>query len=140
MHGRTYILALAVLWTVTSCVRTAYPDTPADHRVLLDAIRQVESGGNDRAIGDSCRSRGAFQIQRAYWQEAARHGRVSWDYSRWVWDRQKSEQIVCWYWQKYGATTDEARARIHNGGPRGVSKKATEAYWQRVKVAMPQKG
>ena len=36
------------------------------------------------------------------------------------------------YWTRYGAVTDEQRARIWNGGPRGMSKAATLPYWAKV--------
>ena len=36
------------------------------------------------------------------------------------------------YWRRYGAETDEQKARVWNGGPRGMSKKATERYWRKV--------
>ena len=43
------------------------------------------------------------------------------------------EKIMLAYWKKYGATTDEARCRLHNGGPRGTKKAATIPYWRKVK-------
>ena len=37
---------------------------------LLDAIKQVESGGDSEAVGDGGDSIGAYQIQRAYFDDA----------------------------------------------------------------------
>lgn len=39
---------------------------------VLDAIARVESGGNHAAIGDAGRARGAWQMHRAAWDDAAR--------------------------------------------------------------------
>ena len=104
---------------------------------LFSAIRQVESGGDNHAVGDLGASRGPYQIQRAYWQDACEYGKVRWSYSRWVWDRAKCEQVMRWYWKRYGARTDKDRARIHNGGgPRGLKLRSTLVYWARVKAAM----
>ena len=40
------------------------------------------------------------------------------------------------YWVRYGAVTDEARARTWNGGPSGMKKAATVGYWNKVKAAL----
>jgi hypothetical protein len=97
---------------------------------LFDAIRKVESNGNDQAIGDQGRSRGPYQIQRAYWIEG---GGKDGDYLRLVWSRAACETVMRGYWKRYGARTDEQRARTHNGGPAGMKIMATAAYWQRVR-------
>ncbi len=104
------------------------------HRALFDAIRQVESGGNDRAVGDGGRSRGPMQISRAYWQDA----RVPWPYDTHVWSRWHSEQVMLRYWAKYGALTDEQKARCHNAGPRWRTRArlATDRYWRTVQRRM----
>lgn len=102
-----------------------------DHRPLLDAIRAVESGGDNYAIGDGGRSRGPYQIGKPYWQDGCEFGKVNWPYEL-VYSRRHSEQVMLWYWQRYGARTDEQRARMHNGGARGHRKQVTLPYWRRV--------
>jgi len=124
--------ALALTWDLAALCCNAYPDAPADHAVLLDAIRQVESGGNDRAVGDHGRSTGPLQTSRAAWADATRHGGVSWDYDALVWSWPHSQQVAVWYWQKYGCDSDEKRARCWNGGPGGHRKKSTLPYWRKV--------
>lgn len=42
------------------------------------------------------------------------------------------------YWKRYGAVTDEQKARIWNGGPRGMSKQSTAPYWTKVRKALTQ--
>lgn len=109
------------------------PVRPAGLERLFAAIRQVESGGDDRAVGDGGRSRGPYQIGRAYWRDG---GGNPADYDRLVWGRAACEQIMLRYWQRYGATTDEQRARMHNGGPRGMKIGATVKYWQRIQTEL----
>ncbi len=105
---------------------------------LLDTIETVESGGNVRAIGDNGRSKGPYQIQRAYWADACGKGKVKWDYETWVWNRSKSRQVIRWYWERYCPQAYriadlETLARVHNGGPTGARKATTIPYWNKVK-------
>ena len=102
-------------------------------RKLLDAIREVESGGDDRAVGDGGRSRGPYQCGRAAWADG---GGDPDDYDRLVWNRAACERVMVGYWRRYGATTDEERCRLWNGGPRWREKPQTAAYWQRIKGNM----
>ena len=113
-------------------------------KAFLDIIRQAESGGNDFAIGDNGLSRGPFQIKEVYWQDGCEYGKVRWDYFTYVWNREKSSQVVRWYWMRYCPSAVynldfETLARTHNGGPKGVEKKTTLAHWLRVKAKMPKK-
>jgi len=103
---------------------------------LLDAMRQVESGGNPDAVGDGGASRGPYQIQRAYWEDSRVPGR----YEQ-VRDDAYARRVVRAYWQRYcpGAVERgdmETLARVHNGGPAGARKSATLAYWHKVRRAM----
>ncbi len=101
---------------------------------LLAAIRQVESSGNDKAVGDGGKARGPYQIHRAYWQDACEYGGVKWSYEKHVTDRAKCEQVIRWYWLRYAPrnASYETLAKIHNGGPRGHKIEATKKYWRKV--------
>lgn len=114
---------------------TAGGRTSAQPRVaaLLRAIRQVESAGDDKAIGDGGKARGPLQIHRALWTETCRRMRWDWKWPQDAHDWSKSSAVTVSYWRHYGMVTDEERARSWNGGPTGPSKKATLEYWQRVK-------
>jgi len=79
---------------------------------------------------------GAYQIGTAYWRDGCEAGGVQWDYLRLVWSRAHAEQVMEWYWKRYGAKSDEQRARMHNGGPAGPTRHSTEQYWQRVRNLM----
>ena len=106
------------------------------HERLLTAIRTVESGGNDLAVGDGGKALGPYQIHRSYWKDACEYAGVNWNYRTCVWDRAKCEQVIGWYWERYGAITDEQRIRMHQGGPRGPYKTCTLAYYRRVLALM----
>lgn len=106
-------------------------------RPLLDAIRQVESGGKTgRIVGDDGRSLGPYQIQKPYWQDSGVPGKYR-DVER----ADYAERVMLAYWQRY-CSKALARgkwatlARIHNGGPNGHRKRATLTYWAKVKQAL----
>ena len=140
---RYLIAAICLVCLVTA---VAYPQRPTieqldgyrqELRPLLDAIRQVESGGDDSAIGDGGKAIGAYQIWIAYWSDAVEWvpditGTYEGCRARWY-----AERIMVAYWHRYArkalkAGDYEALARIHNGGPRGDSKEATKPYWAKV--------
>ena len=110
---------------------------PDGLRPLFDAIRQVESGGRDNAVGDGGKSVGPYQIGRAYWADGCKQGNVKWDYDEHVRDSDHCEYVMYYYWQRYcrqAMNGDwQTLARVHNGGPTGPAKKATLPYWQKVK-------
>lgn len=107
-------------------------------RPLLNAIRAVESGDDDGAIGDGGRSHGPYQIGLAYWIDGGGEP-AAWPAA--THDRAASERVMLAYWRRYcpaalAAGDWETLARTHNGGPRGAAKPATEAYWNRVRTRM----
>lgn len=116
---------------------SAAGENPADRSPFFNAIRQVESGGDDRAVGDFGRSRGPYQCGRAAWADG---GGNPADYDRLVWDRAACERVMVGYWKRYGARTDEERARLWNGGPRWREKPATAGYWRKAQAAMQRSG
>ena len=124
----------AVAVTATTQGEAGIQPVPASSR-LFDAIEKVESGGNVHAVGDGGLSRGAYQIQKSYWRDACEYGGVNWSYSL-VTSRSHCRQIMTWYWARYGAVTDEQRARVHNGGPRGTKMQATVKYWHKVRAEL----
>ena len=120
----------------------ANADSPYSERQILDAIRQVESGGRDAPPdGDGGRSIGPYQIQRAYWQDAQAYdpslGGTYQDCRK----RAYAERVIRAYMQRYikaewELLDAERIARTHNGGPRGASKTSTIAYWKKVQAEL----
>lgn len=110
----------------------------ADTRKFLDAIRRVETGGlpnaGKGAVGDKGASIGPYQIQRAYHADARMKSGKYEDCSA---SHAYSEQTMLAYFARYAPKALESKdwqtlARVHNGGPKGHTKKATEAYWAKV--------
>ena len=129
-------ILVAVLVLLAIAAGMALGDEVASRR-LYDAIRLVESGGDDSAVGDSGMSRGGYQIQTAYWRDGCEAGGVRWDYLRWVHSRPHAEYIMHCYFNRYGAKTPEEMARCHNSGPNWRKKyHLTNTYWNRVKEMM----
>ncbi len=109
---------------------------------VLDAIRFVESSGRDDCPdGDGGKAIGPFQIHEVYWTDAvafapelgpkAGHGYQDCrrrDYAERVVDAYMRRYVpVSWWWRDA-----EVIARVHNGGPKGYRKTATEKYWEKV--------
>lgn len=103
-----------------------------DIECLLDAIAEVETNNNPKAIGDKGRAIGLYQIHRAYWRDGTRILGVDWDYA-YAFDTNKSRKVVKAYLLHYGKGKSFAdMARIHNGGPKGYKKKSTLSYVRKV--------
>ncbi len=134
------ILYLGLVFAAALLVAAMSGPCFGDWRPFLDAIRQVESGGNNKAVGDDGDSKGPMQCGRAAWKEACEYMGVAWDYDHCVWLRFESEAVLIGYVYRWGAKTWEERARIWNGGPRGHKKKATLGYWSRVKAILERRG
>jgi len=110
-------------------------------RPLLDAIRQVESGGDNNATGDNGNAIGAYQIWRVYWQDATDWCKTLKGSYEDVRSSEYAERVVVAYWHRYAraAIRDndlETLARVHNGGPKGHKKSATDPYWNKVSKLM----
>lgn len=104
---------------------------PATFEDLLDAIEQVESGGDANAVGDNGNAIGSFQIWRIYVSDVNRISGKQFKFSD-RYSREKSKEMVRIYLSHYGGTIEEM-ARKHNGGPAGYKKESTVAYWKKVK-------
>lgn len=102
---------------------------------LLAAIRQVESGGNDKAVGDNGKAIGPYQIHKVYWQDAVDFDKKIGGSYQDCYEPEYAERVVRAYMRRYAPknSSDEVFARIHNGGPKGASRKATKPYWDKVK-------
>lgn len=114
----------------------------ADTRKFLDAIRRVETGGlpnaGKGAVGDKGASIGPYQIQRAYHSDARMKSGKYEDCSA---SHAYSEQTMLAYFARYAPKALESKdwqtlARVHNGGPKGHTKKATLGYWAKVQKEM----
>ncbi len=118
--------------------------------ILIPVLIQVESHGNDKAVGDDGKALGALQIHAAYWQDGTESLKVDWPYSD-AHNREKAIRVARAYLTRYGRhyerTTGnqislEVLARIHNGGPTGWNRKYkqryanTTKYWEKVQIEL----
>ena len=100
--------------------------------LLLSALIQVESGGNDYARGKHGEL-GAFQIRPVMVRDVNRIMGTSYGHSQMT-NRAIARFIVSSYLTHYGKNlSDESLARIYNGGPRGHFKSSTRTYARRVR-------
>ena len=128
----TIVLALAI-----------NPPAGFDPTPILDAIEAVETGGQRdpaNAVGDGGKALGSMQIHRVYWVDAVDHdpslvaNGETYDSVR---DRAYARRVVMAYWSRYAKSWDaQTLARIHNGGPKGHTKRATLGYWAKVKAKL----
>ena len=114
--------------------------------ILLAALIAVESSGDPDAIGDNGLAYGCLQLHAAYVQDAAEFAGKTWRHED-AFNPATSEQIVRAYMARYAtqkrlgrSPTYEDIARIHNGGPNGFKKAATDGYWLKVKKELAKRG
>lgn len=142
IHSILAIFFALVVIAVCSNTAQAQQYTP-QQEALLDALIQVESSGRDDAVGDGGNAIGCLQIWKVYWIDATERSGIGGSY-RDCFNRAYAKRIVDAYMKRYAreAWTDprkfnaEKCARIHNGGPKGYKKKATEKYWKKVDKAL----
>ena len=116
---------------------------------LLNAIKTVESNGKSDAIGDNGKAVGAYQLWKTYVDDVNnilknKGSKIRFTYND-RFNAHKSRVMTLIYLKHYGkvyerktgkVATDEILAKIHNGGPNGWKKQATEKYWNKIKAEL----
>jgi len=136
-HLPSVLRALGVKQVITAILLLlATSASAADWAGFVRAIHLVESSGRTGAIlGDNSRSLGPLQISRAYHTDSRMPG----SYES-VTNLTYATATMRAYLQRYApkalaagesAGSWQECARIHNGGPRGMSR-ATLGYWRKV--------
>lgn len=101
---------------------------------LISALMIVESSNNDMAIGDQGRAIGCLQIHRAVVLDV---NRITGSHYRHqdMTNRAQARAVCEAYLKHYGkgCTTEQLARKWNGGGPAGDKKKATEAYWNKVR-------
>ena len=128
----TIVLALAIA-----------PPAGFDPTPILDAIEKVETGGQRdpaNAIGDGGKALGPMQIHKVYWLDAVEHDPslvANGETYQSVRCSIYARRVVMAYWSRYAKSWDaETLARVHNGGPKGHTKRATLGYWAKVRAKL----
>ena len=103
---------------------------------IINALIQIESGGNDDAYCVEEDAVGALQIRRTMVRDVNRILKRQGSEKRYEykdrWCRQRSIEMFNIYRDYYNLVTPEEIARCWNGGPRGMDKEATVYYWNKV--------
>jgi soluble lytic murein transglycosylase-like protein len=101
------------------------------HPLLLSALIQIESAGNDFARGKHGEL-GALQIKPIMVRDVNRIMGTHYTHAQ-VTNRATATFIANAYLSHYGRNlSDESLARLWQGGPRGAKKSSTRAYARRV--------
>ena len=101
------------------------------HPLLLSALIQIESNGNDQARGRHGEL-GALQIKPIMVRDVNRIMGTSYTHQQ-VTNRTIAIFIAKSYFAHYGRNlSDESLARLWQGGPKGLRKNSTRAYARRV--------
>jgi hypothetical protein len=101
------------------------------HPLLLSALIQIESNGNDHARGRHGEL-GALQIRPILVRDVNRIMGTSYAHQQ-VTNRATAIFIAESYFAHYGRNlSDESLARLWQGGPKGLRKPSTRAYARRV--------
>jgi hypothetical protein len=101
------------------------------HPLLLSALIQIESNGNDHARGRHGEL-GALQIRPIMVRDINRIMGTHYAHQQ-VTNRAIAVFIANAYFAHYGRNlSDESLARLWQGGPRGAKKSFTRAYGKRV--------
>lgn len=133
------LMLLVILCLAAAPVKERW--TREQCRRLLDAMVQVESGGRLDLVGDNGKAIGPLQIHRIYWVDAVSYDKTLAPPDGKYEDCKRleyAEKVVVAYWNCYASKNAswEELARIHNGGPKGLGKKATQEYWDKVNKEM----
>jgi hypothetical protein len=112
-------------------------------KTLVEALIQVESNGNDNAIGDKDlidKAYGCLQIRKPVCTDVNKAFGTSYKAQDMLGNRELSIVVFYKYISLYATpgalgrpVTDQDRARIWNGGPTGYKKTATLKYWEKAK-------
>lgn len=116
--------------------------TPPKKMTLVEALIQVESGGNDNAVGDkhlTDKAYGCLQIRKPCVSDVNKIFGTNYLAEQMIGNRQLSLWVFSKYMELYAnvrklgrPVTDEDRARIWNGGPTGYKRDSTIPYWEKV--------
>ncbi|MEK7641815.1 MAG: transglycosylase SLT domain-containing protein [Patescibacteria group bacterium] len=130
-----------VLSTVCASASTA----PSTDR-LIAALIEVESHGNDHAIGDkhmNDKAYGALQIRKPCVDDVNQRLGTKHRAEDMLGNRSLSVQVCRTYLERYATRKALGRepsledmARIWNGGPKGWRKQSTLGYWSKVQKAL----
>lgn len=102
---------------------------------IWDVICRVESNYNPTAVGDTTikyHSYGIVQIRQSRLDDYYQRTGIQYT-ERDMFNVEKSKQVFMYYACEISHTNPERISREWNGGPKGMKKKSTIRYWNKVK-------
>lgn len=136
-------LYIAMTVMIACCAQAS---SAPDRERLIKALIEVESRGNDHAVGDrhmSDKAYGPLQIRKPCVDDVNRRFKTKIRPEECLGNRSLSVFVCQKYLELYATRkqlgrepTLEDMARIWNGGPSGHKKESTKVYWARVKKAL----
>ena len=141
---RTGFTSVMVIVVLLSLECTQKPKQ-TEGMTLVQAMIYTESGGDSNAYNGYESARGVLQIRPIYVKDINRILREDVYTNNDCYNPSKSIDMFRIYTDHYGKrytritgrpVTDEVRARMHNGGPNGWKKSATDVYWDKIKRYM----
>lgn len=135
---------IVVLFLIIAVAGVAQGAEPSD--TLVTALIQVESSGNNRAVGDKHlkqKAYGPLQVRQPVCDDINRRYGTSYKAEDCLGNRELSIKLCKQYIDMYATAkrlghtpTNEDMARIWNGGPNGFKKVSTEKYWEKVQTVL----
>lgn len=120
--------------------RNQGPENDNEGNMLAEIIAVlilVESGGDWQAVGDNGRSWGGLQIQASVVQDINDYYSMEYPHEAAFIERHARNIARLYLLRWVGPDgTPEQYARVWNGGPNGMRKKATLKYWKKAQAFM----
>ncbi len=139
-------LLVVILLVATQCALAS--KAPSVDR-LIAALIEVESNGNDHAIGDKHmkdRAFGCLQLRKPCVDDVNQRLGTKYRPEDMLGNRSLSVQVCRTYLERYATQKALGRepsledmARIWNGGPGGCRKQSTLGYWSKVQKVLEKK-
>jgi len=133
-------MIIVILVLITICLMAAYSHASDSQNIesLHRAILKQE--GWKGKPGDGGKALGPYQIWHSYWLDATEFDKTIGGKYEDVNNLKYARKVFDAYMRRYATVkrlgrvaTWEDIARIHNGGPNGYKKSATDKYWNGVK-------
>jgi hypothetical protein len=118
----------------TNYIAVAENEAINPYSELMEAIKQIESSGNQFAVGDTNLKEWSYGILQIRQSRLDDYARQTGKYYRAVemFDTVKAKSVFMFYASLYEPWETEQITRCWNGGDKGMRKKSTKKYYLRI--------